>query len=125
MAGTLKSVNIAGIRLHPDSETDVSIFLGGYNNENKVTGDGKLYTVKTRVAGKLDTIDVILDDSRKKTLKKLQEVMDSTDNNFPIFITDVEGTTYQGTGTIEGSLEYSTMTGKVSISLMSASFKMV
>ena len=84
------------------ADADVSRSLGGYTNEVQSNGNGSARMVKTRVPWKLDGVQLEIDNINND-LEFLQEVSDSQDW-VPIVITHVDGSSYQGRGTVEGDV---------------------
>lgn len=108
IGGSIESVSIKN-RLFPvAADADVTITLGGFNNEVQSNGNGSTRQVKTRVPWMLDGVQVELDNNRGD-LEFLQEVADGEDD-VVIALTMVDGNVYQGQGTLEGEVTRSTQT---------------
>lgn len=107
VGGSIQELTLKGRRFVSASDADVSMKLGGFENEVKSNGDGTSRTVKTRVPFKLDGVQVEIDTMRgdQEYLQSLADGMDS----FPLTITLVNGKVYQGTGQITGEITVSTM----------------
>ena len=102
IGGSIESISVNN-RLFPvASDADVTRELGGFNNEVLPNGDGSSRKIMTRVTWRLDGVQLEIDNIRND-LEFLQSVADSQDW-VPILITYVDGTSYQGRGTIEGEV---------------------
>jgi len=107
IGGSIESISINN-RLFPvAADNDVTMDLGGYNNENQPNGDGSARKVMTRVLWRLDGVQLEIDNIRGD-LEFLQGVADSQEY-VPILIAYVDNTKYQGRGTIEGEVTSTSM----------------
>lgn len=102
VGGSIENISVNN-RLFPvAADSDVTRDLGGYNNEVQPNGDGSARKVMTRVSWRLDGVQLEIDNLRNDS-EFLQDVADGQDW-VPILITYVDGTSYQGRGTIEGEI---------------------
>ena len=102
IGGSIENISINN-RLFPvAADGDVTRELGGYNNEVQPNGDGSSRKIMTRVTWRLDGVQLEIDNIRGD-LEFLQGIADSQDW-VPILIEYVDGTSYQGRGTIEGEV---------------------
>jgi hypothetical protein len=116
VSGPLESVNIAGRRFAVDGEVDAAIALAGFTNEVKPNGDGSFRLIKSRKAGRVNTIPIQMDDTRDDE-EYIQRVMDLT--TFPTMaFTKVDGTVYKGAMQIVEDPETSTKEGTKELSFM-------
>ena len=103
IGGSIESISVNN-RLFPvAADADVNMSLGGFTNEVLANGDGSSRQVKTRVPWMIDGVQLELD-SIRADLEYLQEVSDNQED-IPIVITLVDGTAYQGRGTVEGDVQ--------------------
>ena len=107
IGGSIESISINN-RLFPvAADNDVTMDLGGYNNENQPNGDGGARKIMNRVLWRLDGVQLEIDNIRGD-LEFLQGVADSQEY-VPILIAYVDNTKYQGRGTIEGEVTSASM----------------
>lgn len=115
VGGSIESVSIRG-RLFPvAADAEVNKKMGGFENEVAPNGDGTARKIMTRVAWKLDGVQVEINDA-KGDAEFLQEVADSP-NYETITIRLASGVTYQGEGTIEGEVQASSQSTTATIAL--------
>jgi len=113
--GSIESLSIRGRLLPVAADADVNISLGGMTNEVQANGNGTGRNVQTRAPWMLEGVTVEVDDDRAD-LEFLQEIAD--DSVFEtITITQANGVTYQGRGTITGEIKRATMNTTAPISL--------
>lgn len=106
IGGSIENISIKN-RLFPvAADADVTTSLGGFTNEVQSNGDGSTRQVKTRTKWMLDGVQLELDNIRQD-LEFLQGISDAQED-VPIVISLVDGTAYQGRGTVEGDVTRST-----------------
>ena len=115
-SGALESININGRRFAIDGEVDGAIALAGFINEVKPNGDGSFRQIKSRKTGRLNSIPIVMDDTRDDE-EFIQSVIDSMDF-VTIAVTKVDGTVYKGTMQIVEDPESSTKEGTKELSFM-------
>lgn len=102
IGGSIENISVNN-RLFPvAADADVTMDLGGFNNENQPNGDGSSRKVMMRVLWRLDGVQLEIDHLRND-LEFLQGVADSQEF-VPILILYVDGSSYSGRGTIEGEV---------------------
>jgi hypothetical protein len=113
--GSIVSASIRGRTFSVASDADVTIKLGGYENEKKSNGDSTARTVKMMVTwavtGLVLTVDPIKGDQ-----EFLQEVADNNED-VDNTITLANGQVLQGVGTITDAIEFSTQNSTATVSL--------
>ena len=115
IGGSIESMSIKNRLFSVASDADVSRSLGGFNNEVQMNGDGTGRMVKSVVSWMLDGVQVECN-NLNSDLEFLQQIAD--ENEFvPFVITYVDGTSYQGTGMLEGELNASSQTATATISI--------
>lgn len=62
--GPIESLVYDGRRFPVDGEADVERILGGKSNEGKPNGDGTFRVVQSSVIGALNSVPLVIDDSR-------------------------------------------------------------
>ena len=115
IGGSVREIGLDGRLFALAADANLSLNLGGYDNETQVNGDGTARLVKTRVPATLSDINVNMDLARGD-LDYLQELRDRS-GYWPIYVTLVDGTTYQGVAQINGELVYSTMSATAQFGL--------
>lgn len=116
VGGSLESMSIDGRNFAAAADADVTIKLGGYENEAQANGNGTARMVKTAVPWSIDGAQLEIDDARGDQ-EFLQDIADK--NTFvPITITLASGVTYSGTGTITGELGKSSQSATAGVSFM-------
>jgi len=113
--GSIQEVTLKNRRFAVAADAEVNRKLGGFENEVQANGDGSVRIVKTRVPFKLDGLQLSIDDNAGDQ-EFLQELADGNDS-FPITITLVSGNAYQGTATITGEIQTSTMNQTCTVTL--------
>lgn len=113
--GPIESLDMGGRLFSVDAEADSNRGLGGFENEEKVYGDGTVGLIKRRVAGSLDGLVVKVDDFRGDH-EYLSEL--TKGDFFQITVVYVSGVIWQGTAQIKGELKYSSMNGQASFALV-------
>lgn len=114
--GSIESVSIRGRQLAVAADADVNMQLGGDNNETQMNGDGRTRRkIKTPVAWMLEGVAFSIDDDRGD-LEFLQEIADETKDEV-IVITQANGVSYQGVGTIDGEIKKSTQNTTAPVTL--------
>jgi len=115
VGGSIESCSIRGRLFAVAADAEANRKLGGFENEVQANGDGTARLVKTRIAWLIDGLTVVVDDVRADQ-EFLQEIADGNDF-VPITITLASGTTYQGTGTVSGEIQFSTQNATAQIAL--------
>ena len=89
--------------------------LGGFENEVETNGDGTARLIKTRVPLSIDGLVVDTDDDRGD--QEFIQGLADRNSFFPIAITYVAGSTYQGNAQIVGDIQYNSKNSTTTISL--------
>lgn len=113
--GSIEAISVKGRGFAVAADADASVKIGGFENETQANGDGTARTVKTRVPWSITGITVSVD-SERGDLEFLQEIADAKEN-VACSITYADGTTYTGTGTINGELAGSSQSATAEIAL--------
>lgn len=114
-SGCVESIVINGRRFTCDAEDKCSVTLGGFDNEVKPNGDGTNRLIKSRHAGKIEGLNVIVDNS-KDDQEFLQESQDSLEF-FDVSATEIDGTVLGGKMQLTESLPNDLKEGSVGITL--------
>jgi hypothetical protein len=101
--GSIESVSFDNRLFKVAGDADSSRDLGGFTNEAQPNGDGSSRTIKTRKNWMIDGLALEID-NQQGDLEFLQERADS-DAYFPVVVTYVDGSAYQGSGNVEGDLQ--------------------
>lgn len=115
VAGSIESVSIKGRYFAVASDADASMKTGGFENETQPNGDGTARTIKTRVAWALTGLTLAVDHSRGD-LEFLQGISDAREE-VACSVTYADGSTYSGSGTINGELAVSSQSGTAEVAL--------
>jgi len=115
IGGSIESVTLAGRNFSVAADADSNRKLGGYENEVQANGDGSARLIKTRVPFMVDGLALSIDDSRGDQ-EYLQDLSNRKDF-FPITATYASGAVWQGTGQIQGELQFSSQNATASLSL--------
>jgi hypothetical protein len=102
IGGSIESISIKSRNFPVAADADSNRQLGGFTNEVAANGDGGARQIKTRTPWKLDGIQLEIDNVRED-LEFLQGVSDAQDW-VPVLVNYVDGTSYQGRGTIQGEV---------------------
>lgn len=104
--GSVISISFNGRQFAVPSDTDITIKLGGFENETQANGDGTTRDVKTRIPWMLGSVQVSVDDSQQD-LEYLQGLADGA---LPVdtVIELASGALYTGKGSINGELQKTT-----------------
>ena len=113
--GPLESITIKGRRFAIDGEVDAALALAGYSNEVKPNGDRTVRLVKSVKVGRLNTIPIVMDDSRDDE-DFIQSVMDEL-NLVDVSATDVNGNVWSGSAQIVEDPETSKKEGTKEINV--------
>jgi hypothetical protein len=111
--GSLETISINSREFSVAADADTQRKLGGFENENAPNGDGTARQLKTRVTWKLSGLTLDVDDDRDDH-QFLQDIADAK-GYFPISATYTSGAVFQGTGNIEGEMQYSNQNTLVSL----------
>jgi len=113
VGGSVESISFDGREFAVTADSDVSIKVGGFENEPSANGNGTARLLKTRVTWSVSGANLEVDHSNDD-LNFLQERADSKSySDFTITMTD--GTTYQGEGCIQGELAGSSASAAASV----------
>jgi len=116
VGGSIQDVTIRGRLLPVTADADVTRNLGGFENEIAANGDGTARIIKTRVPWGLSGLVVEIDEDRGDQ-QFLQEIANGTDY-VAVSITFASGVTYQASGTVADTIEFSSQNATATISLM-------
>ena len=105
IGGSIESVSLAGRAFAVPSDNDVTVSIGGFNNDNQMNGDGTNREIKTRMAWKLTGLQIAYDADTDDDLF-LQNLADGSP--FTVAITYASGAVRNGTGGINGEVTFST-----------------
>lgn len=111
--GSIESVTIGGLYYSAATDNDAQLKLGGYEKEIVSNGDGTTRTIMRRVPWMISDLEL---NCNSDDLRNLQDVQNNP-NDVPCTVTLVDGTVYQGTGSVVGELPKSTMNSTVSTGL--------
>ena len=115
VGGSLQEITIAGRTFAATSDADVARKLGGFENTTEPNGNGSARQIKNRVAWMLSGIVVDCDDLNEDH-EFLQDIADGN-LDVPITALYASGQVYQGTGTINGELQYNNQAGSAQFDL--------
>jgi hypothetical protein len=101
-SGPVESITLSGRRFPCDGEDTVNIQLSGTRNEVKSFGDGQKRVVKSRGNGKIEGLNVGIDDSNQD-LEYLQGLQDRL-VVFDVSLTKCDGTVYAGAMQLTGDI---------------------
>lgn len=113
--GSVQELTIAGRTFAVTADADISRKNGGFENETQANGNGTTRQVKTRVPWSLSGVVVSCDDLNGDH-EFLQDLANGN-ADVPITVTYASGAIYQGTGTINGELSYSSQNSTASFDL--------
>jgi hypothetical protein len=113
--GSIESVTIAGRTFGVAFDADVNRKLGGFENEFQSNGDGTSRQIKSRVPWMLDGVQISVDDINGDH-EFLQNIADAS-GDVPITITYVDGSIYQGAGSIAGEMQFSNQSQTATLQL--------
>lgn len=115
VGGSVESLTLSGRRFPMATDADITVKLGGTENEVQANGDGSVRLIKTRVPFMLDGNNVSIDNFQADH-EFLQNLADANDL-FAISVSYSSGAVYSGTGQITGELQYSTQNATASFSI--------
>lgn len=113
--GSVESLTLAGRTFSVTGDADITRKLGGKETETQANGDGTARDIKTAVPWMLSGCVVDTDDGREDQ-EFLQDISDSN-QRVPVTMTMAGGDIYQGTGTINGELAFSSQNATSSFDL--------
>lgn len=120
IGGSIRNISIKGRSFTVATDADGSRDTGGYSNEVQSNGDGTARKIMTRKPWMIEGLAVSVDDNRDDQ-KFLQDVCDGKDAGddgyYDCTITLVSGITFQGRGTVNGDLKFSTQNATCEIAL--------
>jgi hypothetical protein len=106
IGGSVLGCSIAGRSFTVPNDTEVTIELGGFENDTPGNGDGTSREIKTAKAASVEGLKVVVDHDRDD-FSFLQDTADSKGFK-PFTITLVDGNTFQGSTQIKDMPGYST-----------------
>lgn len=113
-AGDIRQLTWFGKELDVKGEdSNISLDLGGYQNEAGINGNGSLHGTKRRKKAMLGDVQISIDDVRGD-LEFLQSKAESGEPG-PLTITLASGVTYRGSMMITGEVKKSTGDGTTSV----------
>lgn len=115
IGGSIESIIIDGREFPVAADADVTLKLGGFENEVQPNGNGSDREIKKRVVGKVSGLVVEIDDARGDH-EYLQERADSSGKH-AIVLTKASGVVYQGDMKLTGELSASSMNATMGIEL--------
>ena len=121
LGGSIKAVSINNRSYKVAADADGARDLGGYTTTRNMNGDGSSRKSQERKPWKLGGLTIAVDDALGDQ-EFLQDTTDAPDD-VAISIELITGEVYQGEGSLEDDLDYSTMNATCGISL-SGSFKL-
>jgi len=115
IAGSIESISLAGRSFAVPADTDVQRELGGWKNALLPNGGGSAAMQKTRIPWSLTGLVIRIDDSRgdQEYITNLKAKTDW----YPITITYVDGSVYQGRGQIIDETASSNQNASMPVSL--------
>lgn len=116
VGGSITEVSLDGRIFAPTADSDVTIKLGGFENEVLSNGNGSVRQIKTRVPMSVTGLAIEIDADRGDQ-EFLQSLADRLDH-FPITLVMASGVVYQGVASITDSLESSTGSASATMALM-------
>ena len=114
--GSIIALTLDGRAFSVEANANVQYTLGGFKNEVKITGSGKAIPIPKPIPWSVKGLNVTFDDLRDD-LQYMQNLIDLQEF-FPITITFVSNSIYQGGGMIVGDLQGNSKSAFVPISLM-------
>lgn len=115
IGGSVKEWSIAGRNFTAPGDNEVTIELGGYENDTPPNGDGSSREIKTVKAASVDGLKAVIDHDRDDP-KFLQDTAD-TPGFKPFTITLTDGNTYQGKAQIKDMPGFSTKDATADVKL--------
>jgi hypothetical protein len=115
IGGALETLAINGREFAGTGDSDVSIKLGGFENENQPNGNGTSRQIKTPVNWMAGGLAIECDDENQdlEFIQSIQEGAAYVD----VVITMASGTSWQGSGQIEGELAKSQQSASVTFDM--------
>lgn len=115
IGGSVESISLDGANYAVPADTDITITMGGFQNEVMPNGDGTARIKKERFPWKAAgvVLSISFEDGDPAFLQNLADRKDP----FPIIITFADDSTLTGTGTIQGELTESSMDSTASMEL--------
>lgn len=120
--GDVTYFNFAGREFDIAAEANITYRLGGKIVENKVTGNGKRYSITRMALSGIDAIPIILKPERAD-LEFLQSHADGEAQ--PLQWTLAPGVAYSGDMAIEGELDANTGEGQVEVTFRGENFEQI
>jgi hypothetical protein len=121
IGGSIKNFSIKGRSFTVAADADANRDSGGYSTEVQPNGDGTARKVMTAKPWSIDGLTASIDDNRDD-MKFLQDVADGKDAGddgfYDCTVTEVNGATHQGRGTVTGDLKKSTKNSTCPVTLM-------
>ena len=116
VGGSVESVTLNGRTFAVPADTDISVKLGGDENEVAANGNSTSRLLKTKAPWSIDGLIVSADDD-KADHEFLQGLADGNDF-IAVSITYANGKVYQGNGQIVGEIQRSTANATATCNLM-------
>lgn len=113
--GSIESVTLDGRTFSVAADSDSGRQLGGFTGEVQANGDSTARFIKTRMPWRLDGMAISIDDQNDDQ-EFLQELSDRL-AFFPITVTFVDGSIYQGSGGIVDEISFSSQASTMPTSL--------
>ena len=104
--GSVISISLDGRQFAVPADTDITLKLGGFENETQANGNGSVRNIKTRVPWSATGVNVSTDDSQSDH----EFIQSLADNDAPIdcVVELASGALYTGKGAINGELQRTT-----------------
>lgn len=115
VGGSVESMEISGRGFAVAADSEATITVGGFTNENQANGDGTTRMVKTRVPWMVDGLTVEIDASRGDQ-EFLQSIADGKVYVVCAF-TLASGIVYQGSGQLTGDFGASSQSATAGVQL--------
>lgn len=114
-SGPISSIVLDGRRFTSNAEDDCSITYPGFTNEVKQNGDGTNRSIKSRHAGKIEGLNIIIDPDRddQEFLKSMQDKL----NLVSVSLTMVDGNVLSGNMQLTEAVAVSLKENTASITL--------
>lgn len=114
-SGPIESIVINGRRFTSDGDDSCTVTYNGFNNEIKPNGDGTMRMLKSRHAGSIGGLNIVIRHERNdmEFLKETQDGMDFV----AVSATLVDGTVLSGNMQLTDAVELDTKEGTASITL--------
>jgi len=115
IGGSIIELSINGRVFAPIADVSATMNLGGTSNAVEANGNGTVRVIKTVMPFSIAGMAVESDLARGDQ-EFLQDLSDSL-ASFPLAVTFIDGSVYQGTAVIVGELEYSNQTASTTLDM--------